>query len=158
VRQIGRFFPMLQVEVGIFARAVPSIRIGILTRRMSWLCSSGGISALSTITMAWLRPSIKRADFSSKCKKSTVSLMPQSGNCCQANLWNSIGNDVMEGADLMNSLPNSKKPPRVKTLFHLTYKCLFSYDASPKSRFLSNVTENRIALRRNRRWKRFWWL
>ena len=40
-----------------------------------------------------------------------------------------IGNDVMDRAELLNRLLNSIKPLYVATLFHLTYKRLFSYNA-----------------------------
>jgi hypothetical protein len=49
-----------------------------------------------------------------------------------------IGNDVMDGAELMNSLLNSKKPPHVERLFHLTYKRLFSYNALTTKQVLTN--------------------
>lgn len=40
-----------------------------------------------------------------------------------------LGNDVMDRVELLNKLLNSIKPPHVATLFHLTYKRLFSYNA-----------------------------
>ncbi len=36
--------------------------------------------------------------------------MPHSGNSCQANLWTGIGNNVMDGVELMEGLINSIKP------------------------------------------------
>jgi hypothetical protein len=76
-----------------------SIRLGIFTRRMCWFYNSGGVSAISHKTMARFLPSKNRADFSSKCKKSTVSDCHNVAFAVKLIYESGIGNDVMDGPE-----------------------------------------------------------
>jgi len=95
----------------------------MLQVEVCFLCTDGALHP------AWLLPAKKRADFSSKCKKALFLQCHKVVIAVKLIYGTGLGNDVMDGLELMESLPNSIKPPYVATLFHLTYKRLFSYNA-----------------------------